>query len=80
MSKALQAARAKSRVWFYAPQFYWFGIGALSPVMVNHDEYARRTLVLGWTITGRIIFALGECGDPECKALAEQDIESGILA
>jgi len=59
MSSALEVARAKSRVWFYAPQFYWFGVGTLSPILINHDEYARRTLVIGWTITGRIIFAIG---------------------
>jgi len=84
MSSALEVARAKSRVWFYAPQFYWFGVGALSPILINHDEYARRTLVIGWTITGRIIFAIGECGSEECKQLAEEDakkdIENGFFA
>lgn len=48
----------KSRVWFYQPAWYWFGWGTLSPVLFGHDEYARRTVVVGWTFTGRIVIAL----------------------
>jgi len=40
-------------------------------VWISHDEYARRVLVIGWTLTGQVIIALGECGDPEC--ITERD-------
>lgn len=53
----------KSRFWFYRPQWYWWG---WSPVYRGHDEYSRNTLMLGWPVTGRIIIALGYCGDEDC--------------
>lgn len=56
------------RVWFWKPCWYWFGWRTLVPFFYGHDEYARRTLLLGWTVTGRVIFALWGCGDPECEA------------
>jgi hypothetical protein len=56
---------AKDRFWFYRPEWYE---GAWSPVYVGHDEYSRRTLMLGWPFTGRIVIALGYCGDAECYA------------
>lgn len=52
--------------WFWKPQWYWFGWKTLIPFSYGHDEYARRTLLLGWTITGRVIFPLWDCGDAEC--------------
>lgn len=58
--------------WFWKPQRYWFGRGTLLPFMVGHDEYARRTIVVGWTVTGRIIFPLWDCGDPVCRREAMQ--------
>jgi len=59
-------ALPKARIWFYRPQWYWFGWETLLPVQVGHDDCARRVLTLGWTITGRINIALGYCGDEEC--------------
>lgn len=56
----------KRRVWFWPPQWYWYGLRTLIPVGFGHDEYARKTIVLGWTITGRAIIALWDCGDVEC--------------
>lgn len=61
---ALRRVR-KSRVWFYRPSWWFDG---WSPIAVSHDEFSRRTLVVGWAVTGRIIIALGYCGDPECYA------------
>ncbi len=46
------------RVWFWSPQWYWYGWRTLIPVYFGGDEYNRLTVVLGWTITGRIIVAL----------------------
>lgn len=52
------------RVWFYPPQWWW---PQWSPITRGHDEYARYTLVIGWTFTGQIVIATGPCGDPECE-------------
>lgn len=52
--------------WAWRPQWHWHGWQTLLPLMLGHDEYARRTLVIGWTITGRLIIPIGDCGDPEC--------------
>lgn len=60
-----------SRIWFYRPSLYWHGLSTLSPVYRGHDEHARWTLMLGWTVTGRIVIALWGCGNPECIADAE---------
>ena len=57
-----------SRVWFWAPQWHWFGWKAIIPFTYGHDQYARRVLVFGWTVTGRILIAVWACGDPECEA------------
>lgn len=67
MTDVLTAERKSERVWFYPPEMYWHGISTLSPVAIGHDDYARNTLMLGWTITGRIIIALGDCGNDECR-------------
>lgn len=64
----LKEARSGSRAWFWKPQWYWFGWKTLIPFAYGHDEYARRTLLLGWTVTGRIIIALWDCGDEECRS------------
>ena len=57
-----------SRVWFWRPQWHWFGWKTLIPFTYGHDEYARRVLVFGWAPTGRILIAVWGCGDPECMA------------
>lgn len=54
---------SRGRVWFYRPQWWW---PRWSPVMIGHDEFARKTLVVGWAITGQVVVALGWCGDEEC--------------
>lgn len=59
-------------MWFWKPQWHWFGWKTLVPFAYGHDEYARRTLLFGWTITGRAIFAVWGCGDPECESDAAQ--------
>lgn len=63
------------RIWFYRPQLYWHGWSTLLPVARGHDEYARWTLMIGWTITGRIVIALGDCGDLECHVWRDRQIE-----
>lgn len=67
----------KSRVWFYKPSFYWFGWSTLVPVSFGHDEYSRNTMMLGWTVTGRIVVALGYCGDAECYEQSLRWIDYG---
>lgn len=46
-------------VWCWRPQWYWYGWPTLFPIYFGWDEYDRRTIMLGWTITGRIIVAVG---------------------
>ncbi|MDR6907482.1 hypothetical protein J2X63_003190 [Agromyces sp. 3263] len=55
-----------SRVWFWKPQWYWFGWRTLVPFLRGHDEFSRETLLFGWTITGRVIIATNYCGDIDC--------------
>lgn len=57
----------KPDVWFWKPQQHWFGWKTLIPFTYGHDEYARRVLVFGWSVTGRILIAVWGCGDPECE-------------
>jgi hypothetical protein len=61
--------RVAPRVWLYAPQFYWFGWKTLLPWYLGGDEYDRRTLALGWTVTGRVVIALSRASDEKIKAL-----------
>jgi hypothetical protein len=67
MTDILSKARRANRIWLYKPQWYWHGWKTLIPLMIGHDEYARRTIMLGWTVTGRVVVPLGDCGDPECR-------------
>lgn len=60
--------RKPPRVWFYRPQLYWYGWLTLLPVHRGHDEFARWTVSLGWTITGRVVVAVRNCKNPECQA------------
>lgn len=50
------------RVWFWRPQWYWHGWRTLLPWYVGGDEYGRRTLLLGWTVTGGAIVAISRPG------------------
>lgn len=57
------------RIWFYKPSLWWHGWRTLLPLAFGGmcgDEYGRRTLVIGWTITGRIIIAVRTCYCGEC--------------
>ena len=74
-NRKLEQARSEERFWFYKPEMYWHGISTLSPIAIGHDDYARHTLMLGWTITGRIIIALGDCGEKECHTYAIEYID-----
>jgi len=49
-----------NNVWLWPPQWHWFGLQTLVPFAFGHDEHGRKTLVIGWTITGRIIIAFKE--------------------
>ena len=57
---------AVGRVWFWKPQISAHSWRSWSPAWIGHDEYSRRTLVLGFPWTGRAIIALWFCGDVEC--------------
>lgn len=46
------------RVWFWSPERHWFGWRTLLPIGRSYDEYGRRTIVLGWTVTGRMVIAV----------------------
>lgn len=76
-SLLLNGARSKSRIWFWKPSWHWFGWKTLIPFMYGHDELARRTILLGWTVTGRVIIPVWNCGDPECEADAIAAIFEG---
>lgn len=62
------------RIWFWKPSWHWFGWKTLIPFTYGHDQYARRVLVFGWTITGRALIAVWGCGDPECESDAARNI------
>ena len=47
--------------WFYPPTLYWYGWRTLRLFWLGDDEWCRRTLVLGWNITGQIVIPLREC-------------------
>lgn len=47
---------------FYGPERHWYGWQTLIPFSTGGDEYGRKTLLIGWTITGRIVFAFGSKG------------------
>lgn len=69
--------RKIGRVWVWGPDWYWHGWRTLLPVWSAGDEYGRRTLVLGWTLTGRMIIALWICGCIECFESRQQTAEMG---
>lgn len=70
----LNQARAKHRVWAYRPEWYWWGWSTLLPINLSHDELARRTLMLGWTLTGRVVIALWPCNELWCWLDARKDL------
>lgn len=57
----------RARVWFYKPEWSWRGWHTLIPAYTGSDEYDWHTIVLGWTITGRVIIATHHCpGTGKC--------------
>ncbi|MFE6966871.1 hypothetical protein ACFVAJ_17305 [Agromyces sp. NPDC057679] len=56
----------QGRLWFWRPQRHWFGWKTLIPVRFGHDEFARQTILLGWTVTGRMIIAIRDCRSVDC--------------
>ena len=61
-----------SRIWFYRPELHWFGWRTLLPAHRAADEYDRHTLMLGWTVTGRIVIAYRKCPGQNCRVLARR--------
>lgn len=55
------------RIWAWGPSLYWFGWRSLKPAFMATDEHGRRTIAIGWAITGRVIIALWVCGCIECN-------------
>jgi hypothetical protein len=45
----------KTRFWFYRPSWYFY---RFSPVWFGNDEWNRKTIVLGWNVTGQLVIAL----------------------
>ena len=73
--ESLRLRRKSERIWFYQPQWYWHGWSTLTPIARGHDDIARWCIMLGWTITGRVIIPLWDCGDPECHLHAIENAE-----
>ena len=75
--------KASFKPWFYKPQWYWFGWKTLLPVSLGNDEWCRYDLVIGFTITGRIIIPLWghsekSCG--ECPRSTPNRIDDYLIA
>lgn len=51
----------KHRIWFYRPQWYWWGWKTLVPIRRGGDEFDWHTIVLGWSITGEVVIATHKC-------------------
>lgn len=72
---ALIPESASRRFWFWKPEWHWHGWTTLLPFQIGGilgDEYGRRTCIIGWTITGRIIVVWSTCYCDECDASREQ--------
>ena len=59
-------ATPSRKPWFWTPQWYWFGLKTLLPISFGGDEYCRRTIVFGYTITGRMIVPLWGHSEKKC--------------
>lgn len=58
----------RERVWFWKPELHWFGPKTLLPFGRGGDEWDWHTIVLGWTVTGRMIIATRRCtGTGRCR-------------
>lgn len=47
--------------WLYKPELFWRGWRELIPFGWGGDEWCRRTVYIGWSITGRIVIPLWHC-------------------
>lgn len=62
-------------IWFYKPSWYWYGWKTLLPFYDGgSDEYGRRCFVVGWTVTGKVIFAWNICDCNDCIEMREQTL------
>lgn len=59
----------RHRIWFWKPEWHWFGWRTLVPFYRGGDEWDWHTVVFGWTITGRVIFATRRCNCDDGVAL-----------
>lgn len=50
--------QGRDKVWFYRPAWYWHGLSTLVPVYIGNSEDYCATLMIGWTVTGRVIIGL----------------------
>lgn len=50
-----------SKFWFYKPQWFWDGWRTFVPFHLGGDEWCRRTLCIGWYITGQVIIPFRAC-------------------
>ncbi len=44
------------RFWFYRPEWYF---PTWKPIWLGGDEYYRRTIVIGYNVTGQLVIAVG---------------------
>ncbi|KQP63121.1 hypothetical protein [Nocardioides sp. Leaf285] len=66
----------RDRVWFWKPQWHWWGWRTLVPVFRGGDQHNWHTICLGWTITGRVIIATRPCpGTGRCDDGPRPDME-----
>lgn len=50
-----------SKFWFYKPSLYWNGWRTFVPFALGGDEWCRRTIVIGWCVTGQIVIPFRAC-------------------
>lgn len=50
-----------AKFWFYKPSLFWDGWRTFVPLHLGGDEWCRRTLCIGWYITGQIIIPFRAC-------------------
>jgi hypothetical protein len=58
---AKRAGLKTSPIWFLPPA-RWTGC----PAGTGHDEFARKTVWFGSWLTGVVVIAYRNCGEPEC--------------
>lgn len=66
MTKWYRRCPCRRTPWFYKPSWYWYGWQTLLPITLGNDEYHRRDIVFGWTVTGRMIIPLWHFNEEKC--------------